>query len=106
MREKRFAEAVTPQPSRGQRFYVTVGTVFKLPSFLKLTTTDPFAAWRIVTEDATPGGIRVVRSVLGAISCLSIVVFREPLALTPEPWTLNPKPETLDAELKNRRPEP
>ena len=48
--------------------------LFKLPSFLKLTNTDPFAAWFVVTGDATPDGIRVVRSVLGAISSLPIVV--------------------------------
>ena len=49
----------------------------KLPPFLKLTNTDPFAAWFVVTGDATPDGIRVVRSVIGAISSLSIVAFRE-----------------------------
>ena len=43
---------------------------FKLPAFLKLTNTDPFAAWFVVTGDATPDGILVVRSVLGAISSL------------------------------------
>ena len=45
----------------------------KLPPFLKLTNTDPFAAWFVVTGDATPDEIRVVRSVLGAISSLPIV---------------------------------
>ena len=40
-------------------------------TFLKLTNTDPF----IVTGDATPDGIRVVRSVLGAISFLPVVAF-------------------------------
>ena len=40
----------------------------KLPPFLKLTNTDPFVAWCVVTGDATPDDIRVVRSVLGAIS--------------------------------------
>ena len=43
----------------------------KLPAFLKLTNTDP--AWFVVTEY----GIRVMRSVLGAISYLSIVAFSE-----------------------------
>ena len=47
--------------------------LFKLTAFLKLTNTDPFAAWFVVTEDATPNGMRVVRSVLGAISSLPIV---------------------------------
>ena len=44
--------------------------IFKLPVFLKLTDTDPFNAWFVVTGDVTPDGIRVVRSVLGAISSL------------------------------------
>ena len=44
------------------------GAILKLPAFLKLTNTDPFAAWSVVTGDATLDGIRVVRSVLGAIS--------------------------------------
>jgi len=43
------------------------GPSLKLPVFLKLTNADPFAAWFVVTGDATPDGIRVVRSVLGAI---------------------------------------
>ena len=41
--------------------------MFKLPVFLNLTNTDPFAAWFVVTGDATLDGIRVVRSLLGAI---------------------------------------
>jgi len=44
----------------------------KSPTFLALTNTEPFAAWIVVTGDATPGGIRVVRSFLGAISSLPI----------------------------------
>ena len=48
--------------------------LLKLPVFLKLTNTNPFAAWFVVTGDATPDGIRVVRSVFGAIS--SFVAFR------------------------------
>ena len=43
---------------------------FKLPAFHKLTNGDPFAAWFTLSEDATPDGIRVVRSVLGVISSL------------------------------------
>ena len=39
--------------------------------FFKLTNTDPLAAWFVVTGD----GIRVVRSVLGAIGSLPIVAF-------------------------------
>ena len=46
---------------------------FKLPVFLKLTNTDPFRKWFEVTGDATPDGIRVVWSVLGAISSLLIL---------------------------------
>jgi len=49
----------------------------KLPPFLKLTNTEPFAAWCVVTGDATPDGIRVVRSVLRAISFPPIVAFRK-----------------------------
>ena len=47
-----------------------------LPAFLELTNPDPFAACFVVTGDATTDGIRVVRSILGAVSCLSIVFFR------------------------------
>ena len=47
--------------------------MFKLPVLLKLTNMDPFAAWFVVIEDATADEIRVVRSVLGAISSLLIV---------------------------------
>ena len=50
---------------------------FKLPVFLELLTRDPFAAWFVVIGDATLDGIRVVRSVLGTISSLPIVFFRE-----------------------------
>ena len=46
------------------------GPIFKWPEFLKLTHTNPFTAWFVVTGDATPDGIRVVRSVLGSISSL------------------------------------
>jgi len=42
---------------------------FKLPGLVKLTNTEPFAAWFVVSGDATADEIRVVRSVLGAISC-------------------------------------
>ena len=60
--------------------------------FFKLTNTDPFAAKFVVTRDDTPDGIRVVRSVLGAISSLPIVAFREKLCLegrgsTARPWS-------------------
>ena len=51
-----------------------------MPVFLKLTNTDPFAAWFVVTRDATPDGIRVVRSVFGAISSLPIVTYLAKLA--------------------------
>ena len=60
--------------------YVSIPTqvcaIFKLPIFLKLTNTDPVAAWFVVTGDATVGGIRVVRSVLGSIDSLPIGAFR------------------------------
>ena len=42
---------------------------------VKLTNTEPFAAWFVVTGDATADGIRVARSVLGAIRSLPIVAF-------------------------------
>ena len=51
------------------------GPVSKLPVFLKQTKTDPFDGWFEATEDATSDGIRVVRSVLGAIRSLPIVAF-------------------------------
>ena len=57
--------------------HLASGQVFKLQVFLKLTNTDPFAAWFVVSGDATPDAIRVVRSVLGAISSLPVVAFRE-----------------------------
>ena len=56
---------------------VDSGIIFELPVFLKLTNIDPFAALFVVIRDATPDGIRVVRSVLGAVSSLSIVAVRE-----------------------------
>ena len=49
---------------------------FKLPAFLNSTNTDPFAAWLVVTGDATPDGT----SVLGAFSTLPTVAFREQLS--------------------------
>ena len=47
--------------------------IFKLPVFLKLINTGPSAAWFAATGYSTLDGTRVVRSVLGAISSLSIV---------------------------------
>jgi len=52
------------------------GQFLKLPPFLELTNTDPFAAWFVVTGDATPDEISVVRAIFGAISSLPIVAFR------------------------------
>ena len=80
---------------------------FELPAFLKLANTDPFAPWFVVTGD----GIRVVRSVLGAVSSLSIAAFGNcglvllldrPSArqtLHPQPSTLNLQPSTLNLHL-------
>ena len=48
-----------------------------MPAILKLTNTDPFAALFVVTRDATPDGIRVVRSVLGAISSILIAAAKQ-----------------------------
>ena len=38
--------------------------------------TEPFAAWFVVTVDVTADEIRVVRSVLGAISCHQLPSYR------------------------------
>ena len=35
------------------------GLILKLPEFLKLTTTDPFAAWFVVIGDATSDGLSI-----------------------------------------------
>ena len=40
-----------------------------------MTNTGSFAAWFVVTGDVTPDGIRVVRSVLEAISSFPVVAF-------------------------------
>ena len=56
----------TERPARHRRFLQRTPALdqfFKLPALLKLTNTDPFAAWFVVIGDTTP----VVRSVLGAI---------------------------------------
>jgi hypothetical protein len=58
-----------------------VGHVFKLPPFLKLTNTDPFAAWFVVTGS---------RHWTGYVSCGR---FLEPLAPSPsEGGMLRPQP--------------
>jgi hypothetical protein len=54
-----------------------VGQFIELPASLKLTHTNPFAAWFVVKRDAPPDGIRVVRSVLGTTNSLPIVAFPE-----------------------------
>jgi len=54
--------------SIGASSSITACKFLKVPAVLELTNTDPFAAWSVVTGDVTPGGTRVVRSVLGAIS--------------------------------------
>ena len=36
------------------------GPLFELPTFVKMTNTDPFAAWFVVAGNATLNGIRVV----------------------------------------------
>ena len=60
-------------PSMSSPPSVSTRAIFKLPIILKLTDTDSFAAWFVVTEDATADEIRVVRLVLGAISSLPVV---------------------------------
>ena len=47
--------------------------LFKLPALVKMTNTEPFAAWSIVTGDATADETGVVRSFLEAIGSLPIV---------------------------------
>ena len=47
----------------------------KLPGVFKLTNTEPFAAWFVASGDVTADEIRVVRSVLGAISCHQLPSF-------------------------------
>ena len=42
-------------------YHSPLGQCFKLLALLRLKTADPFAAWFVVTGDATPNGIRVVR---------------------------------------------
>ena len=42
---------------------------FKLPGVFKLPNAERFAAWFVVSGDATADEIHVVRSVLGAMSC-------------------------------------
>jgi len=77
-------------PRRHLRHPLCQGPIFKLPAFLKLSNTDPFAAWFVVTGDATPDGIRVVRSVLGAISTLPWTA-----GLAPPAPPLAPPPRVL-----------
>ena len=50
-----------------------MGHFIGLRVFFELINMDPFAARFVISGDATPDGIRVVRSVLGAISSLPIV---------------------------------
>ena len=56
----------------GRHTPVAVEQISKSPGLVKLTNTEPFAAWFVVTGDATADEIRIVRSVLGAISSLPI----------------------------------
>ena len=70
-----------PAGPRGTRSFklpaLEVEHSFKLRALVKLTNTEPFAAWFVVTGDVTAHEIeiRVVRSVLGAISSLPIAPF-------------------------------
>jgi len=50
--------SLRPSPKEGQ--------------FLSCGYVDLFVAWFVVTGDATPDGIRIVRSVLGAMSSLAV----------------------------------
>ena len=58
IRRSRSRRSSRPTPTRATLSSATVrGLFFKLPPFLKLTNTDPFAAWFVVTGDATPDGV-------------------------------------------------
>ena len=54
-----------------------VAVFLKLLAFLESTNTHPFASCFVVIKDVTPDGIRVVRSVLGAMTSLPIAAFQE-----------------------------
>ena len=57
-------------------------------------------AWFVVTGDATADGIRVVRSVLGAVSSLPMVAtFQTPWRRTQTKQTLDLEPKTLNQVL-------
>ena len=56
---------------------------------VKLTNTEPFAAWFVVSGDATADGIRVVRSVLGAISCHQLPSHQPVATLIPQKGFIN-----------------
>ena len=60
-----------PRPQDAGALPPATTRFIKLPGLVKLTNTEPFAAWFVVTGDATADGISVVRSVLGAISSRS-----------------------------------
>ena len=67
----------------GDRWYLdNLGQLDEWSPFTKLTTTDPVAAWLVVTEDATSDRIHVVRSVLGALSSLPIARRRSKRCVT------------------------
>ena len=77
---------------------------FKLPAFLKLINTDSFAVWFVVTGDATPDGIRVVRSAVGAISSLPIVAYdwRTGSWMSPPQGKRAPRVGTISIEILAR----
>ena len=69
--------------------------LFKLPALVELTNTKSFAAWFIVTGDATADEIRVVRSVLGAMSSPPIAPFGLPRGPRARPHQATPVTSTL-----------
>jgi len=77
--------------------------IFKLPPFLKLTSMEPFAAWFVVTGDATPDGIRVVRSVLGAIRSLPTCLSCAGGLMVEDPKVHSPPTTHLGCRLENSR---
>ena len=54
-----------------------MGQFLSCRHFFRLANTDPFAARFVATGDTTPDGIRVVRSVLGAISSFPSLLFEK-----------------------------
>ena len=66
LQDKLFKAALRMECIRSRN--VALMHFFNLPALLKFTNTTSFAAWFVVTGDATADEIRVERSVLGALA--------------------------------------